>query len=164
MLPLKSWAISMAKTLWRYVGITAFWLSWPVLFVRLRRTSRVRIALLCQGKVLLVRNWYNSGQWQLPGGGIRDDETAIQAAKREIAEEVGIQLSLDELVPLGEQYRVAERGLSFNCQAFMADVSTTAFTCKRHEIVDGCWRHLSTSLTNISESTEHALRLVEKST
>lgn len=154
----------MIKTLWRLVGIIAFWLSWPVLFVRLRRTSRVRIALLQEGNVLLVRNWYNSGQWQFPGGGIRDNETALQAAKREIAEEVGIQVSLNELIPLGQQYRVAERGLSFNCQAFMAEVSTTTFTCKKHEIVDGCWQHLSKSLTNISESTKRAISLVEKST
>lgn len=154
----------MKNKLWRFTGIMAFWLSWPALYFRLRRTSRVRVVVLCKGKVLLVRNWYNSGQWQFPGGGIRDNETPEQAARRELGEEVGIDISVDRLKSLGEQYRVTERGLSFNCQAFRVDVSNMVFTTKKHEIVDGCWYHLSNLPTNISKSTKQAISLVEKST
>ncbi len=151
------------KTLWRFIGIMAFWLSWPALYVRLRQTSRVRIVLIHQGKVLLVRNWYNSGQWQLPGGGIRDGETAKQAALREVTEEVGIDISADDIQQLSRQNRVVERGLSFDYQAFVTHVPSPAFTVKKYEIVDGCWYDLSHLPRNISESTKQAVGLVEKS-
>jgi 8-oxo-dGTP pyrophosphatase MutT (NUDIX family) len=40
----------------------------------------------------------NSGQWALPGGRIEPDETAIGAALREMHEEVGLELTEDNVV------------------------------------------------------------------
>ena len=46
------------------------------------------------GDVLLVRHSYQSpDKWTLPGGGIGRDESAEQAAVREVAEEVGCRLT-----------------------------------------------------------------------
>ncbi len=45
-----------------------------------------------EGRLLLVRHSYGSGSWALPGGGMRRDEKAEDAATREIAEEVGCRL------------------------------------------------------------------------
>ncbi len=44
------------------------------------------------GRLLLVRHSYGSGGWALPGGGMGRREEPETAARREIAEEVGIAL------------------------------------------------------------------------
>jgi ADP-ribose pyrophosphatase YjhB (NUDIX family) len=43
------------------------------------------------GRILLVQNSYRDG-WHLPGGGVKRRETAIDAIRRELAEEIGLKL------------------------------------------------------------------------
>jgi 8-oxo-dGTP diphosphatase len=47
------------------------------------------IVVVCAGRVLMVLDAWR-GQWELPGGMREGDETAVQAAARELAEETGI--------------------------------------------------------------------------
>ncbi len=54
-------------------------------------TLGVRLLLVRDGKVLLVRHTYQP-YWFLVGGGVRRGETLEQAARREAAEEVGARL------------------------------------------------------------------------
>ncbi|MBR9835951.1 MAG: NUDIX domain-containing protein [Alphaproteobacteria bacterium] len=44
-----------------------------------------------EGHVLMVRHTYTKG-WFLPGGGVEKDEPAIEAIRRELVEEGGVQL------------------------------------------------------------------------
>ena len=56
------------------------------------------------GKVLLVERgkepW--KGKWSLPGGSLEFGETVREAARRELAEETGIEADLDRLVDIDD--------------------------------------------------------------
>jgi 8-oxo-dGTP pyrophosphatase MutT (NUDIX family) len=52
----------------------------------------VKCVLTDGENVLLVRHTYGSPKWDLPGGGVRRDEPPVDAARREIEEELGVLL------------------------------------------------------------------------
>lgn len=60
-------------------------------FVLRPRTRGAYVAVWCDGKVLLIRNSYKS-IYTLPCGGIGADEDPLDAARRELSEEVGLEL------------------------------------------------------------------------
>lgn len=47
-------------------------------------------------EILLVRNWGRENRWSLPGGGVKRQEKLIEAAKRELWEETGLNLPLKD--------------------------------------------------------------------
>lgn len=63
------------------------------------RTHGALVALWHDGEILLVRNSYTP-YYSLPGGYVRPRETGREAARRELEEEVGIQVELSELEPV----------------------------------------------------------------
>lgn len=95
----------------------------------LRRAARV-LLLDENRRVLLVRFSYRGERWwAAPGGGLEDDETHEEAARREIAEETGF--ALDEPGPWvwtredvfrfeGRLYRQRERYFLASVPAFEA--------------------------------------------
>src|SRR5690242_3647685 len=58
------------------------------------------VAVYVEERLLLVHTSYHHAGWQLPGGGIRRGERPEDAAKRELAEELG--LVAPTLAPAGE--------------------------------------------------------------
>ncbi len=56
----------------------------------------VYVAVWAEGKILMIKNSYKS-YFTLPCGGIKKDESAEQAAVRELLEEVNIQTNAKEL-------------------------------------------------------------------
>jgi 8-oxo-dGTP pyrophosphatase MutT (NUDIX family) len=60
--------------------------------VRRPRQNGVKCVLTDGENVLLVRHTYGSRKWDLPGGGIKRDEHPVEAARREIEEELGVRL------------------------------------------------------------------------
>lgn len=61
-------------------------------FVRRPQQHGVKCVLTDAENVLLVRHTYGKPEWDLPGGGIKRDEHPLEAACREIEEELGVRL------------------------------------------------------------------------
>lgn len=79
-----------------FISIANFFL-YPVLrlYWRVFRPvhTGVKVLVIHKDKVLFVQHSYGQKEWTLPGGGIKKRETPEDAAKREVREEVGIQLN-----------------------------------------------------------------------
>lgn len=75
------------------IGIVAFWLAWPALYVYLHGSTRTRALIVCRGEILLVRTTVGDGRFALPGGGVHAGEQLESALQREVAEETGIHIS-----------------------------------------------------------------------
>ena len=56
--------------------------------------------LTCQGKLLLEKRG-DCDLWGLPGGGVKRQETPVQAIAREIYEELGLRVSPEQFRKLG---------------------------------------------------------------
>ncbi len=67
------------------------------------------VAIWHQGRLLLVQASYRHGLG-LPGGGLERRETAPQAAVRELAEELGLRVSPDELLEPWQITETSARG------------------------------------------------------
>ncbi|TGL62110.1 NUDIX hydrolase [Leptospira ognonensis] len=71
-----------------------------------KKGLRVRVAALIQdakGKVLLIQQKKNtSGYWLLPGGGIEFGESAEEALKRELKEELDLEVTKSSFLLVNE--------------------------------------------------------------
>ena len=122
-----------------------FWLNWPGLYVYFSRSRRVRVVIerAEDGAILLVqglwKRWYDDPGYGLPGGGLKPHESPADAAVRELAEELGLQVRPTELVPIGEA-RVQEYGLPYQAHFFTIRLAgPIKLTLQSREIVDIRW-------------------------
>lgn len=74
------------------IGNFLYYLTWPLIWFYSPLTARVRVIIRHQNEILVVKNWFGSGNWDLPGGGIKIGEKPLDAASREIQEELSILL------------------------------------------------------------------------
>lgn len=68
------------------------------LFIDRRERFAASAVIFYQDKVLLVRHRYGDSSWTMPGGFIYSEESPEEGLRREIREEVGLGLSLIELL------------------------------------------------------------------
>ncbi len=69
-------------------------------FLRRPDARGVYVAIWCRDRLLVVENSYRRER-TLPGGGLHGGETPLQAAVRELREEVGIELAPEALKEAG---------------------------------------------------------------
>ena len=65
----------------------------------------VGAVIIENGRILLVKraNEPNKGKWSVPGGLVRVGESLIDALKREIKEEVGVEIEVDDVACVSEE-------------------------------------------------------------
>jgi 8-oxo-dGTP pyrophosphatase MutT (NUDIX family) len=134
------------KKLWQTIGIIAYWLTVPGIWLVLRKTLRTRLVIRYKDQIVVVKPWLGNGKWCLPGGGVHSGESALSGVVREAKEEVGIELKLNNCTAYGpKEYR--QNGLNFTYQLFGSKVSSLIPIKKqRIEIIEARWIEI-TSLT-----------------
>ncbi|CAN5649497.1 hypothetical protein BH23PAT2_BH23PAT2_06710 [soil metagenome] len=150
----------IVSAVWTGMGILAFWLSWPFLFVLMYHTTRVRVLVHHNEQILLVRNWYGSGQWQLPGGGLKRGESPENGARRELMEEISLRITPSQLTQLTSLRVVHEKQLRFTCQTFSCQLSDREQVKPGHYDIDAySWVSVDEALQeyHISTSARRAL-------
>ncbi len=124
---------------WQALGVMAFWVTWPGLYVYLKFSHRSRVLIIHDDSLLLVKSWLGAGKWSLPGGGLHRGETAGVGAVREVAEETGIRLRPDQLKLL-RQGKHSQHGLGYSYVSFVVVLATRPSVRKqRREITAIAW-------------------------
>lgn len=102
-------------------------------FWRIIKPTTVGVKILCLNneKVLLIKTSYSPG-WQLPGGGVRKGETALEAAARELEEECNITQANLRLEGI---YSNFFEGKNDHIVLFSTELSKLYFK-KSHEILE----------------------------
>jgi 8-oxo-dGTP pyrophosphatase MutT (NUDIX family) len=96
----------------------------------------VKCVLTDGDRVLLVRHTYGSRQWDLPGGGRHRGERSIDAARREMHEELGLQI--DNWRELGRLLARTERHRQ-TIDVFGAELSSPTLELDVGEIQVAAW-------------------------
>lgn len=126
------------------------------------KTFGVKVLILNQAdheEVLLVRHAYgNRKKWNLPGGGYRPRrETPLQAATREVREELGVDLLKGEVI--GE-YRTSLEGKRDTVSFVLGTVAGKENIFPRDEITEAVWKKRKETYAeeNISAVIKEALK------
>lgn len=119
-------------------GKILYYLAWPLLWFVTPLSRRVRVIVIYDNKCILVQNWFGSGLWDLPGGGIKFGESAEDAAVRELREE--LRLHVDDLRKLTTQPIVLKKGgLTMRLEYFQATISPDEEIVQNWEIRRVSW-------------------------
>lgn len=153
------------KKIWQQLGILAYWITVPGIWLVLRNTKRTRLLITYKDKIVVVKPWLGNGKWCLPGGGLHRGESARDGVLRETKEEVGLALGPNACKLIGDQW-YQQNGLRFSYQLFTASLSNKLpLSRQKTEILAAEWvpiRDLNT--TNANYDVLSALRNTQKGT
>lgn len=124
--------------LWRITGRTLYWLArlvwWPLRLT----TRRARLALIVDGEILLVRNWFGNGRWTLPGGGLHKGESVEEALQRELKEELDITIDKRSIHRIGT-IQVTEDNLRYSIILARSGLAKKPELQMSKELTDASW-------------------------
>lgn len=118
-----------------YPLVKAYW------FIRRPKTEGVKVILQHGSRVLLVKHTYISQSgWTFPGGKIKKGEAPEEAAKREVKEELGLDLS--NIKKLGSFVATKEYKID-TIWVFLAEVENVDVITPNFEIQEVRWFNLA---------------------
>ena len=110
-------------TLWRSTPKSAR--RWGVWLVEPRFLVTVG-AVVCndEGRVMLLQHEFRTGNgWGIPGGFMEAGEQPLEALRRELREEVGVELEAAELVGVRTLSRPQQVEIHFRCRLRASDMA-----------------------------------------
>jgi 8-oxo-dGTP pyrophosphatase MutT (NUDIX family) len=113
--------MSRTTDLWQKVGITAFWVTWPLSYVGLRGSMRTRLLVVCDNEIIVTKRWMGEGKWSLPGGGLHKQEDSLDGAVRELYEETRLHVH-SHLLKRDSNHIYRYHGFRFNYVLFTCAV------------------------------------------
>lgn len=129
------------KKIWCLLGRVGFWLAWPGIWLYLHNSQRSRVLIVdATDRILLVKGWLSTQKWSLPGGGGHGQESPQQIAAREVAEETGLQLKVEQLLQLVRQ-PIRSKGFIVDTVLYVVKLSSPAqhIRPQRFEIIEVAW-------------------------
>ncbi len=122
------------------------------IYTTITGTQRARIAVLSEdGQILLVRGIIGT-EWSLPGGGIEKGESPAEAAVRELYEETGMRVGVDQAHALAV-LKGKKSPVGYTAHLFSVSVQRRMLPAKQfntHEIIELGWFPLDELPANIS--------------
>jgi 8-oxo-dGTP pyrophosphatase MutT (NUDIX family) len=115
-----------------YAGLQVYW------FLRRPEVRGVKCVITDNGRVLLVRHTYGPRGWDLPGGSMKRGEAPVNAARREMHEELGV--SIDDWRSLG-LVSASSNHRRDRLHCFQAEVSAPKIEIDRGELAAASWFH-----------------------
>ncbi|ADH99918.1 NUDIX domain-containing protein [Salisediminibacterium selenitireducens] len=93
----------------------------------------VKACIMDQNRILIVHRTGTYPKWECPGGKVDMNETLTQALKREVFEETGLKIEVDELM-YATVMNVADKGKSYLILNYAARAeSTTVVLSDEHD-------------------------------
>ncbi|MEK7063080.1 MAG: NUDIX domain-containing protein [Patescibacteria group bacterium] len=99
-------------------------------------THGVKVLIEHEGQFLFIRHTYQPNFWSLPGGAVERGETEEQAVRREVHEEIGVELGA--LIRLGEIESNLE-GKHDHVSVYRAQLRSGEPQCDRVEVAELRW-------------------------
>jgi 8-oxo-dGTP pyrophosphatase MutT (NUDIX family) len=134
-----------------YCGLRVYW------FLVRPSVRGVKCILTRRDRVLLVRHSYGARTWELPGGTVKASEPPIATARREMAEELSVEIADWKL--LGEfrgrmQYRHDRVCL------FQAEVGDAPLVLELGELLVAAWFRADQLPEDVGPYVEQMVKLV----
>jgi ADP-ribose pyrophosphatase YjhB (NUDIX family) len=131
----------------KFIGNIIYWSAWPVLFFYLRNSKRSRVIVTDGNHVLIIKNWIGPGSYTLPGGGLRNNELPEVGVIRELEEETGIVVGLNDLKLIMPKRLTTENGHSYQYIGYLLKVNRQPeITRQKFEIAEIKWVSISEAL------------------
>jgi NAD+ diphosphatase len=120
-------------------------------FIFRPQTTGAKCVLVNDGQILMIKRKFGSSQWVFPGGAVRPGETGDVAIRREIQEDLGIELN--SVHSLGSfTQRVHHRLETMHCFTASVQSRTVSVDDEKIKLVDWFDRAKLTELTPVSSS------------
>lgn len=116
--------------------------------------------IIKDNKVLLVCEKRRNNFWGFPKGHIEHDETEVETARREVQEEVGLNVEIDESKRYEIKYIVDDR-IEKTAVFYVAKATSEEITKQEVEIADVKWCEFYEALDLLTyENTKEVLKQV----
>ncbi|OFZ10214.1 MAG: hypothetical protein A3D92_22165 [Bacteroidetes bacterium RIFCSPHIGHO2_02_FULL_44_7] len=128
-------------------------------FIFRPKTTGVKCLVEHNGKFLMIRIAYGHKHWTFPGGGVDRGELPEIAAKREVREEVGIEV--EKVTPIGEYFNTRHYSKD-TVYCFYSKVASDYFSIDNNEVAEARWFSLSEIPAMQSFAVREVLNLYAK--